>query len=381
MEYFLIKDIKKVGTKGQIFSHFEIQEKEELQTAIKDNFLIPFNEINIEKNYSVFFWDINKILTYDCLYNFIVGNRGAGKTYGCKKYVIQRFLKYKKQFIYLRRYAKELKKIKKFFDAVAKEFPECEFKVKGKEFYINGELAGYCQELSTSKIEKSNEFPEVETIIFDEFIIDKGVYHYLPDEVTNFLEFYETVARLRDVKVFFLSNAITMINPYFTYFNINIPFNDKKIYAKDDKLIQIYNNVGFIKLKKQTRFGKLIDGTEYGNYNMNNTFLRDNKTFLKKKSGNCELFFTFKYKNEIYGVWKNLKEGEIFVSEDSDPTRKITYCITKSDLEPNMVLLTSLKQSKYFKYFLKWFEYGCVYYESQKIKQVVYEVVKIASIY
>lgn len=380
-EYFLIKDIKKVGEKGQIFNYFDIQNKADLQKALNDNFLIPFNEINIEKNYSVFFWDINKILSYDALFNFIVGNRGAGKTYGCKKYVIQRFLKYKKQFIYLRRFAKELKKIKKFFDAVSKEFPNVKFKVKGKDFYINDELAGYCQELSTATIEKSNEFPEVETIIFDEFIIDKGVYHYLPDEVTAFNEFYETVARLRDVRVFFLSNAITMINPYFIYYNIAVPFNDKKISVNNDKLIQIYNNEGFIKLKKQTRFGKLIDGTEYGNYNMHNEFLRDNETFIKKKSGNCQLFFTFKYKSDTFGVWRNLKEGECFVSNDIDPTHKITYCITKSDLEPNLILLTSLKQSKYFKAFLKYFEYGCVYYESQKIKQAVYEVVKMASIY
>ena len=59
------------------------------------------------------YWDINKSLSYNALFNFIVGNRGAGKTYGSKKYVINRFLKYGEQFVYIRRFKDELKKIKK----------------------------------------------------------------------------------------------------------------------------------------------------------------------------------------------------------------------------------------------------------------------------
>ena len=58
------------------------------------------------------FWDINKSVSRNCLFNFIVGNRGAGKTYGAKKYVINRFLKTGEQFVYIRRYKEELKKIK-----------------------------------------------------------------------------------------------------------------------------------------------------------------------------------------------------------------------------------------------------------------------------
>lgn len=378
MKYFAVCDVKSKFEKGNIFDS-EIIFKEYSKTEIEKYFRL-FDEKNIKENYSVFFWDIQKVLSYNCLFNFIVGNRGGGKTYGCKKYVVKRFLKTKAQFIYLRRYSKELKKVKKFFDTIKNEFPEVEFEVKGKNFYINGELAGYAQELSTAKIQKSEEFPEVETIIFDEFIIDKGVYHYIPDEVTNFLEFYETVARLRDVTVFFLSNAITMLNPYFIYFDITLPYG-KNIQAKNDKLIQIYNNQGFLEIKKATRFGKLINGTEYGNYNMHNQFLRDNKNFILKKSGNCELFFSFKYKGEIYGVWRNLKEGKTFVSNDWDELRGITYAITTDDLQPNLLLLPNLRKSRLFKVFLNEFQMGVVYFENMKIKTAVHEVVKLANIY
>lgn len=377
MKYFAVKDIKGICEKGGIFEECEIDQYSKSEI---EKYLLPFTDKNIKDNFSVFFWDIQKPLSYDCLYNFIVGNRGGGKTYGCKKYVIKKFLQSGAQFIYLRRYSKELKKVSKFFDAILKEFSNVEFKVKGKNFYINGKLAGYAQELSTSKIQKSEEFPNVETIIFDEFVIDKGVYHYIPDEVTNFLEFYETVARLRDVKVFFLSNAITMLNPYFLYFNVQIPYG-KNIQAKNDILIQIYKNEGFLQIKKNTRFGKIIAGTEYGEYNMENKFLRDNNTFIMKKTGNCELLFSFKYKNDVFGVWRNLKEGKAFVSYDYDENKGITYAITTTDLEPNIMLLAGIRKSRYFKVFLRDFELGVMYYENQKIKSAVLEVVKLANYY
>ena len=124
------------------------------------------------------YWDISKPLSYNALFNFIVGNRGGGKTYGFKKYAIQKFLKTGKQFVYIRRYKDELKNCKKFFDDIVGEFPEIEFKVHNHVAYIDGKEAGYFIVLSTAKIQKSTAFPDVETICYDEFILDKGTQHY-----------------------------------------------------------------------------------------------------------------------------------------------------------------------------------------------------------
>ena len=79
-------------------------------------------------------------------------------------------------------------RLKSFFDDIQPEFPNVAFKVKGNMFYINDEYAGQAQALSTGKILKSIPFPKVSKICFDEFILDKGVYHYLQDEVTKFLD-------------------------------------------------------------------------------------------------------------------------------------------------------------------------------------------------
>ena len=127
------------------------------------------------------FYDGYKTLTYNALFNFIIGNRGSGKTYWAKRWAINDFIKKGEQFIYLRRYKTELRTIKNFFADISEEFPGVDFTVKGNDLLIDGEKAGEAMALSTSKIMKSNSYPKVTKIIFDEFIIDKGVYSYLPN--------------------------------------------------------------------------------------------------------------------------------------------------------------------------------------------------------
>ena len=57
------------------------------------------------------FYDYHRILSYNCPVNILIGERGCGKSYGAKKYVIEQYNKKRSQFLYLRRYDNELKKI------------------------------------------------------------------------------------------------------------------------------------------------------------------------------------------------------------------------------------------------------------------------------
>lgn len=323
------------------------------------------------------FWDISRPLSYNALLNFIVGNRGGGKTFGCKKFVIKDFIKTGAEFVYLRRYKPELRKAKKFFDDIITTFPENKLEVKGREMFIDDQVAGYAMPLSTAKIEKSVSFPKVKTIIFDEFIIDKGTYHYLPDEVTTFLEFYETIARMRDdVKVFFLSNALTMINPYFLYFDIHLPYNGKTIYCKNDILIELVQKEKFIEQKKNTRFGKLISGTPYGDYAIENKFLRDSSTFIAKKTGNCQFMFTLVFQGQTFGVWRSFDAGALWVSYDYEHNSPRRYALTKEDHTDNTLLIAALKNTPIFQAFKTAFERGYLFFENQKIKAACYEIMK-----
>ena len=91
------------------------------------------------------YWDIAKPLSYNALFNFIVGARGCGKTFGVKQWCIKDFLKTGYQFVYVRRYKTELKTVKTFFFDIADHFPNHTFEVKGNEFNIDGKTAGYAR--------------------------------------------------------------------------------------------------------------------------------------------------------------------------------------------------------------------------------------------
>ena len=97
------------------------------------------------------------------------------------------------------------------------EFKGHTIKINGDKVYVDKKLAGYGFAISNAVVLKSSTFPLVDKIIFDEFIIDKGNITYLSNEVDKFLETYETIARMRNVKVYFLGNAISIANPYFDY--------------------------------------------------------------------------------------------------------------------------------------------------------------------
>ena len=333
------------------------------------------------------FYNGSRTLTHNCLFNFIVGSRGCGKTFWFKKWAIDDFLKNENQFIYVRRYEKEVKKsVKTFFDDIRCYYPDNELTVKGRNFYIDGKVAGYCIVLSTAKIEKSVSYPFVNKIGFDEFLIEKGFYKYLPDEVETFLNLYETVARPGsnhvDVTVFFLANAISFTNPYFLYFDLKPPTkkdkNGKLIYRKDEILIEMTDGNGFVDEKKKTRFGKMIDGTTYGDYSINNKFLLDDNTFVEKKSQSARYYFTLLFKEMEFGVWVDFNLGKFWVSNKIDPCYKLKYSVTMKDHRPNAVFLKSLPKNSHFKIFCEAYKQGCVYFENINIKNITYEVIKMS---
>ncbi|MCX4254698.1 MAG: phage DNA encapsidation protein, partial [Bacilli bacterium] len=279
-------------------------------------------------------YSFNRVLSYsEAMLYFIIGERGVGKTYGATKYVANRFLKKNKQFVYLRRYKTELKtSVPKFWDAIKSnnEFPGQKLEVKGNNFYINNKICGYAIPLSTANILKSTTFDNVDTIIFDEFILDKGNYHYLQNEVEKLLDIIETIGRLRDIKILFLGNAISVTNPYFLYFDLRLPYKSDIAKFKNGLIIVNYiKNENYRNLKKQTKFGRLIEGTDYGRYAIDNEFLRDNTSFIEKKDKKAKFIFIIYLNHKKYGIWLN--NENMFISEQIDPNCPIIITFNTND--------------------------------------------------
>ena len=353
-----------------------------------------------------FWYSYEKINGYNATWNFIVSERGCGKTYGALKMVVKNFLKNRSQFIYLRRYRTELKtSLPRLFDAftVNDEFKEFNFVVKGNKFYIkckpefvydgerfdevekkycngryqdveelfDGEehLIGEAHALSTANILKSTNFSQVSTIIFDEFMLATGTYHYLRNEVETFCDCYETIARLRNVKVYFLANNISITNPYYAYFDIFTPYNSEFKTFRDGLIVVNYaKNENYRRAKHNSNFGKIIEGSHYANYAFDNNSLNDSNNFIEKKNGSCRNISIIRIGGKNYGIWRSAEGGKMYVSLDYDPKNPCIFTFDNKDHDEHTILIRSKRS--WFGMVVRNYQVGNLYFESQGIKNV-----------
>ena len=330
------------------------------------------------------FYNYNRIRSYNALFNFIISNRGGGKTYGAKKMCINNFLKRKEQFVYVRRYKSEIKEVRdNFFSDISQEFQGHELTVNGSKIYIDGEIAGYFIPLSVSQKYKSTAYPFVTTIVYDEFIIDKGHISYLSNEVEVFLDLFETIARKRDnVKAFFLANNVTLVNPYFTYFDC-VPKKDQRFtLAKNGNIIvEMFTDEEFIKEKEKTRFGQLISGTKYGDYAINNKSLRDSKAFiLDKKPKDLYFILSIYFNGEERGIYCSNSEGIYYCCKDFMETSKNRFTIQTNDHDLNFIRIMQLRSFPIFQHIIRMFNVGKLTFDSIETKTFFFEVFKTIGI-
>lgn len=324
------------------------------------------------------YWSSHDLLSRNAMFSFAIGGRGTGKTYDFKRTRIKHFIKTHKQFIYLRRYKSEFDDRTEFFKDVAWEFPDYEFKVEGMKGYIRKnkgekndlpwEICCFFITLSNAITKKSVPYPDVDYIGFDEFIIDKGHIHYLTNEVKAFQDFYNTVDRFQDrVKVLFMANSISIVNPYFLAYHIK-PRKGGKFWASKDGFVcvEIINSEEFVKHVDKTRFGQFIKGTAYYDYAVSNTFADDTDTFIAKKSETAQFYFAIKFDNKIVGVWVDYNEGIYYVSSKY-PKDAIVYALTKADMEPNILMIE--KTSVLLKGVRKLYMIGSVYFDSIETRE------------
>jgi hypothetical protein len=252
------------------------------------------------------YYDYNKIISYNCPVNVLIGERGVGKSYGAKDYVINKWLKKKEKFLYLRRYDNELKSVfaKDYFLDIRNKFPEHKLASHNKKFYCDGEIIGYAKRLTEAQDLKSASFDDVTTIIFDEYAIEKNKRYYLPNEGMIIAGLLDSVIRNRsNVKIFFIMNAVSGIeySPLFTFFELTLPYNnDIKLFKSNLILVQYMSNLEFREERKETLIGKLMEGTPYEEYAIQNKIIGKNNDFLGKKTGTSRFFFAIIYQGNTY---------------------------------------------------------------------------------
>ncbi|URG18058.1 DNA encapsidation ATPase [Curtobacterium phage Ayka] len=316
------------------------------------------------------YYSFGRLDSYNAQYNMAVGGRGIGKTYGRKLKAIKAALDKGDEFIYLRRYKEELKASKNTFidDLIANgEFGEWEFKIDGTRLVASGiEFAGekkrewrtlgYFISLSTGQQQKSVAFPRVKTIIFDEFIIEKGNIHYLPDEANVFNNFYSTVDRGKDkTKVYFLANAVSINNPYFIEWEIN-EFEVGDIVRRkklDDGsyfiACEIVDSSAYGDSLRKTKFGQFIKDTAYEEYAVGNQFSDNNEYLLEFKDGQARYIYTLITAKGAFSVWHNGYTGTYYAQKRRPKEERIYVTEPHLMREDRNLMLRNDKLQQYLR--------------------------------
>ena len=323
------------------------------------------------------YYDPNKMLSYNALLNFVVGQRGCGKTYGMKKWCIKRFMKTGEKFIYLRRYKEELnpKDLGKFFNAFEddQDLKGFEFKVEGKKFFMNDQLIGEALPLSNQQYFKSVEFAGYNTIIFDEFIIEKGNIHYLENEPEKLLSVMDSVFRDRqNCRCVCMANSVLWANPYFAYYKFDPMAVGFQTRQDNMVVLQVYENEAFKEHRSKSRFGRLVSGTRYEEMAVENKFHDANDDFICKKPKNAELYVNLVWGRDVFGLWFDRNEYRYIVSKKHNPDVQ-TVCYSKKDYTPNMMLISdrSLNMNKILR---RAFANGYIFYEDVYIRNTMYDL-------
>lgn len=336
------------------------------------------------------YWSGHDLLTHNAMFNFVIGGRGTGKTYDSLKTRIRHFIKTGKQFIYLRRYKTEFSDKQEFFNAVKDEFPGWEFKVDGMRGYMRHaveddekpekwRLVVFFITLANALTKKGVPYPDVDYIVFDEFIIDKGNLHYLTNEVRQFQDFYNTVDRFQDrVKVLFLANAVSVVNPYFIAYRLK-PRKGKRFLKAHDgyMMVERIDNKKFRQHVDNTRFGKMIKGTSYYDYAVGNEFHDDHDRFIAKKTPEAKFYYALKFDDRTVGIWVDYNDGCYYVCTKY-PENCLTYVLTKSDMQPNLLMID--KTSVLLKSVRKLYMQGSVFFDKVTTREFFNDVLDYLNI-
>lgn len=323
-------------------------------------------------------YSYQRLLSQNCFLNVIMSPRGNGKSYGAKKIMIDNFLKKGKQSVYVRRTQTELDGMKMtFFADIAHLYEDIDFEVIGDVGYINKEEAIYFIALSTSLKKKSSAYPKVTSIFFDEYVIANGSStRYLKNEMFLFFELLETIFRKRntpDMRVVLMANAVSYVNPLFTFYNIepNPNLRFQKFHNKSICL-ELFTDETFMEEKKNTRMGQLIKGTSYADYAIGNVAYEDNNDFIMKKrqGSKWEYIATLRTQNRSVAVWGDLYTNMFHVDTNVNLNSTThNYTLTNEDACGGYINIKSGRDSWRIKHIKRAFNDGRLYYVNQDIKK------------
>lgn len=339
------------------------------------------------------YYDCNKLLTMKDANGqtpeifMVSGNRTAGKTYSFKKRLVDRFVKYGEKFAVLVRFTYEMDAIEETFFKDLQETHYPNIIIRGewvgarlfKRLYIDDKECGYCVAINTADTIKkySSMFVDVTKVFFDEFQSESG--KYCPDEITKFISVHVSMARgggkqTRYLPVYMCSNAVTILNPYYSLFGISKRLTPSTKFLKGDGwVLEITYNEHAAQALSSSAFGRAVAGHNYMKYATENASLLDNSNFVGRVKGAKEIFTVIVYNGKEFGVW-SIDGGQLlYISSQTEPNwpMKITF---KTE-DHNISYIMQKRSDAYTKAMRAMFNQGRMRFEDLEAKDMFFEFI------
>ena len=315
-------------------------------------------------------------------------NRSAGKTTYFGRLAIRRFLRNKEKFILLYRFNYELTDCaNKFFRDLQKLFfsnyeMEEERRANGifVELFLNEESCGYAIALNyADQLKKfSHLLSDASMIIFDEFQSETN--HYCPNEISKFLSIHTSLARgngeqVKYLPVIMISNAVTLINPYYLAMGICDKLQSETNYLKGDGYVLeqgFYESVANEQLN--SAFNRAFKDEKYIAYASQNIYLNDNACLIERPNGRGNYLCTIKADDKFYSLKRFDDAGVYYIDNSYDETCPRKIVINAKEQDAGYVYVGT--GSIYIATVKKVFEQGKLRFKNQQCKAVAFQMMR-----
>ena len=329
---------------------------------------------------------------------YALGGRRIGKSYsiirdkGMKPFVESGGVK---QFLYIRRHMTDYANMETFFDRYTLVKSEPEYiregwttkpdGNQGGSFLYKGKQAGfYSTILKMNK--KGSEYPNVDTIIFDEFIPQQGE-KLLADEYNSFFAMVLSVCNyIKPVHVYMLANVVSLYNPYLL--NIGYMYYGQEFWTKEDPNQLGMANASVVQYCKtdprllnvfqNSPWGRALYGTKYGDHALYNESLSEDSEFIAKKSRFSKCVFCFLSEATEFSVWLDmLVNPYVFYVSKSKPSDNVEhYVLNYKERGIGYKSTNELMRLPMWQALTHAYDNGYVYYENAVCQGAMLELLK-----
>lgn len=275
--------------------------------------------------------NIEKVLSYKQPFNFIVGGRGTGKTFGLLQHVYLNNIR----FMLMRRTQAQCDLINKPefnpFKAVC-SYLDIDIKVKSiskyNSMFIEEDdetfnVLGYTCALSTIANMRGFDASDVELLGYDEFVPERHE-RLMKNEGSAFLNAYETINRNRELQgrdplqVLCMANAFNMANPIFLELGLvgiceKMIQKNQEFYLNREKgiLIILLRDSQISAKKRETALYKITSGS-YADMALSNDFAYNDTSNIGSKA--LKEFRLMCSVGEI-SIYRHKSDSRFYVSE------------------------------------------------------------------